>query len=612
VVKRTVIAVTLMFTMFLLFSEVTALASSGSLESVHSEATINNDGTVDVKQTWKYNDNGVFDGTEHYINMNASYGYDEAAKGKEAITDYVVYRNGMPMEFDENWNINNSFDFKAGKYGVLEVGENEIELTFGITERTFNEFVVEYKIHNVVKETEDGYKYLHWTFLPTDLSPSPQRLTAEIHVQDGVEIDKVYGFNYEGQVGFLHDQRNAVYAEMNQGKYKDNTTLNIFTLLKDENDLIKGTYDVDMTLEQKAKQILKGSDYDLDHFYSEHFESIASSEYPWWKQLLSFNFLMSLLMSFFPLLLIVGFFGFAITVAGAQRRSLIKDMDKDKVKKLTKDKSFYYRDEPDESANSTEIVRELIVSQKMDNNILSYHISKWTSEGVFEYLHEEEQKILFFTSNVITFKLHRDKLNPKSRLEERLFGEFYGLTDKNGIMTTKDLRRLSMTKITKFIQKHKEEAYLELEKMGYIVNNGGKEKPLTNKGTKGITFISPTRPTLTKKGEELVFQHAGLKNYLEQFTLINERTSSEIELWDYYFYMAALYGITDKFKEELKDMPNLSEEGKRKYNMHYGNTGTSILSNTVSNAVSSAYSSHSSSSGGGGGSSGGGSGGGTR
>lgn len=587
-------------------------ASSGSLNKVHSQAIINNDGTVDIKQTWVYDDRYVYDGTEHYINMNASYGYEAASKGKEAITDYVVYRNGQKMEFKEGWRVKDSFEEKSGKYGVIEVGRNEIELTFGITDKTINEFVVEYKVHNVVKETEDGYKYLHWTFLPTELSPSPQRLTAEIHVQDGVEIDKVYGFNYEGQVGFLHDQRNAVYAEMNQGRYKDNTTLNIFILLKDENDLIKGTYNVDMTLEEKAKQILKGSDYDLDHFYSEHFEPIASSEDPWWKQFFSFNSLMLLLTSFFPLLFFVGILVFVITLGGARRRSLIKNMDKEDLRKLRKDKNFYYRDEPDETANSTELIRELIVTNKMDNNILSYYISKWTSEGVFEYLYEEEEKVLFFTTNVITFKIHKDKFSPKSQLEEQLFGEFYRLTNKDGVITTKNLSQLNMSKITKYMDEHKENAYLELEKMGYVVDNRNKGK---SSGKKGIKFIRPFKPTLTKKGEELVFQHAGLKNYLEQFTLINERTSSEIELWDYYFYMAALYEVADKFKKELKDMPNLSEEGRKKYNMYYGNTGTSALSSTVSNIVSSAYSSHnssSSSSGGGGGSSGGGSGGGTR
>lgn len=606
---RNLIALIVAILLFFPLGQEVSASSLGSLESIHSEATINNDGTVDIKQTWRYDDTNVFDGTEHYINMNASYGHDEVTKGKEAITDYVVYRNGIPMEFDENWDINNSFDYKAGKYGVIEVGKDEIELTFGITERTFNEFVIEYKVHNVVKETEDGYKYLHWTFLPTELSPSPNKLTAEIHVEDGVEIDKVYGFNYKGKVGFLHDQRNAVYAEMNPGKYNKDTTLNIFTLLNDENDLIKDTYKADMTLEEKAKEILKGSDYDLDHFYSEHFEPIESSEGPWWKKIISVILIFG---QAFPMLIFVVILSIAVSARGSKRRNLIKNMDREDLRKLRKDKNFYYRDEPDESANSTELIRELIVTSKMDNNILSYYISKWTSEGVFEYMYEEEEKVLFFTTNVITFKVHKDKFSPKTQLEGQLFGEFYGLTNKDGIMTTKDLRQLSMSKITKYMNKHKENAYLELEKMGYVTDNRNKGK---SSGRKGIRFTRPFKPTLTKKGEELVFQHAGLKNYLTQFTLINKKSTSEIELWDYYFYMAALYGIADEFKAELKDMPNLSEEGRKKYNMYYGNTGTSVLSSTVSNAVSSAYSSHnssSSSSGGGGGSSGGGSGGGTR
>lgn len=574
-------------------------ASDGSLQNVHSHAVINNDGTVDIQQTWLYDDSRV-DGTEHFINMNVSYGEQAVSEGKEAITDYVIYHNGSKMEFEDNWNIKDSFVNKAGKYGLIEIGSNEVEMTFGITERTLNEFVIEYKVHNVVKETSDGYKYLHWTFLPTELSPHPEALTAEIETQDGVEFDKVYGFNYEGQVGFLHDQKNAVYAEMT-GMYNSNTTLNIFTLLNDENNLISNTFKVKEDLDKKAQQILKGSKYDLDHFYSEHFEPIASSKTPWWKN--PFRFInVGFIMPFFFLFFIISLI---IRTGGMRYKSLTSNMNENSIKKLEKDKDFYYREEPDETANSIELIRDLMRPHHMDNNILSYYISKWTSEGIFEYIGSEEKKFLFVRNNIITFKVHDNKLNAGSELEKNLFYEFYKLADNNKVVTTDNLNNLSMTLIKKYIEKHNEEAYIKLTEMGYVVDANVNKKSIFK------TFM----PALTDKGEDLIFQHAGLKNYLEQFTLMNEKSSSEIELWDYYFYMAALYGITDEFKKELRNMPNLSEQSMEKYNRYYGNTGTSLLSNSVSNAVNNAYTSHnssSSSSGGGGGSSGGGSGGGTR
>lgn len=52
--------------------------------------------------------------------MNTSYGYDETVRGEEAIIDYVVSRNGVKMKFDDFWRISNSFDEKAGKYGVIK------------------------------------------------------------------------------------------------------------------------------------------------------------------------------------------------------------------------------------------------------------------------------------------------------------------------------------------------------------------------------------------------------------------------------------------------------------------------------------------------------------
>lgn len=58
--------------------------------------------------------------------MNTSYGYDETVRGEEAIIDYVVSRNGVKMKFDDFGRISNSFDEKAGKYGVIKKVEMKL------------------------------------------------------------------------------------------------------------------------------------------------------------------------------------------------------------------------------------------------------------------------------------------------------------------------------------------------------------------------------------------------------------------------------------------------------------------------------------------------------
>ena len=205
------------------------------LDDIKVEAVINQDGTMDVKQTWSFDDSTT-NGTEHYINLNAHFGEESAREGLESIPDYNVSRNGEPMKPLETWNIDASFEEKAGKFGAILVGKGELELTFGITEKTRNDFTVRYKVHNAIKETKDGYKYMHWTFLPTELNPKPDNMSVHIEIEDGLEIDKIYGFNYKGNIEFNKDK--SVSAIMEQGSYTSQSTLNIFTLINDKNGLL--------------------------------------------------------------------------------------------------------------------------------------------------------------------------------------------------------------------------------------------------------------------------------------------------------------------------------------------------------------------------------------
>ena len=44
----------------------------------------------------------------------------------------------------------------------------------------------------------------------------------------------------------------------------------------------------------------------------------------------------------------------------------------------------------------------------------------------------------------------------------------------------------------------------------------------------------------------------GLKNYLQEFTLIDERGVAEVQLWNNYLIFATLFGIADRVYKEIK------------------------------------------------------------
>lgn len=67
------------------------------------------------------------------------------------------------------------------------------------------------------------------------------------------------------------------------------------------------------------------------------------------------------------------------------------------------------------------------------------------------------------------------------------------------------------------------------------------------------TFFGKTRGyVLTDKGVEMIEQALGFKKFLEDFTLLSERETKELKLWDEYLIFAALFGIADRIAEEMK------------------------------------------------------------
>ncbi len=116
---------------------------------------------------------------------------------------------------------------------------------------------------------------------------------------------------------------------------------------------------------------------------------------------------------------------------------------------------------------------------------------------------------------------------------------------------------------------------------------------------------------LTQKGVNEKEKWKGLKKYMEDFSLLNEKEVPAIEVWEKYLVYATAFGIADKVLKQLKTVyPNIDEldtlnTSTYMYFMYHSNFSTSF-SNSISSSISSA---HSSATGGGGGFSGGGGGG---
>ena len=116
---------------------------------------------------------------------------------------------------------------------------------------------------------------------------------------------------------------------------------------------------------------------------------------------------------------------------------------------------------------------------------------------------------------------------------------------------------------------------------------------------------------LTQKGVNSKEKWKGLKNYMEKFSLLDEKEIPAIEVWEKYLVYATVFGISDKVLKQLKTVyPDIDKidainTSTYMYFMYHSNFGTSFTS-SINSSISSSYSS---ATGGGGGFSGGGGGG---
>ena len=116
---------------------------------------------------------------------------------------------------------------------------------------------------------------------------------------------------------------------------------------------------------------------------------------------------------------------------------------------------------------------------------------------------------------------------------------------------------------------------------------------------------------LTQKGIDESEQWKGLKKYMEDFSLLNEKEVPAIEVWEEFLVYATVFGIADKVIKQLKLVyPNFDEMSSMNTSSYVYLMSNTNFNSSFSSAINSSISSTmSSGSGGGGGFSGGGGGG---
>ena len=183
----------------------------------------------------------------------------------------------------------------------------------------------------------------------------------------------------------------------------------------------------------------------------------------------------------------------------------------------------------------------------------------------------------------------------------------------------KGQNEITIKKLQKYISNHGEAVSSLIENTGKDVKNKSKneEKYDVEKARKKMHYtiiivfpisimlivnailaicINKKISRLTQKGIDEREKWVGLKKYMEDFSLLNEKEIPALELWEEYLVYATVFGIADKVIKQLKivypeinEMDNFSTTSYIYLMSHtdFNSSFNSAISSSISSAMSS-------------------------
>lgn len=562
------------------------IAHANDLHSIDINVEIDQNGIGHVKETWQANEDN-----------------EEATEKYKVISDLgdIKIRN-FKVESDEGtwqelspWNIDASFDEKAYKYGMVEDGDR-VELCWGITNFGENTYHLSYDIDPLVVGLND-YDMVYFRFIKENLDPLPDKISITIKGPNSFDDEVLmWGFGFEGDV---HNVDGEIVAKSDGDVQYGQVMLR----------LPKGTFDtsyhIDKDFDFYADMAQEGYDYgsaDDAGDYDEDYEYGESTPFN------PFLFFLSGALSLIGP--IIGFIFFGLAFKSLKGSSDYKIINKKVLKKESKFKDQYYRDIPyDGPIEDTYLISQNAKGLNINyENYITAFLLKWVYQDAISF-GEDEEKVLFFDTKSSYISINHEPSN-MSQVESG----FFDILKRSEEYT--DDGKIKQKHIEKFIKKNQDfmEDYFEsfsensldqLVDRGYLINNK-KKKALSSKFKNKIT--------ITDSGIDLYENFIKFKNYLEDYSLIEERDINEVKLWDGFMIYAAIYGISKKIYSNFTDIyPEYENMSAFDFYMisnitSYSSGISSAASSTLSSFESGGFGG-SSSFGGGGGSFGGGSGG---
>ncbi|MBR3075317.1 MAG: DUF2207 domain-containing protein [Bacteroidales bacterium] len=505
----------LFFTLVAALSAISALAHEPRINDISISVILDTLGTAHIEEVW---DVVVAKGTEWYL-VRENLG-DMHIGGLE-----VSDETGAAYIDEGVWDVERSLSAKAGRCGLHKTSRG-YEICWGVGNYGPHTFTVRYYMTNAVKSLND-YDMLHMQFVTPGLSAAPShvRLLLEAPQKLSPDNSRIWAFGYNGKVVFTDE--GLVLAESTEPfVYKSSMIL----LLRFDKGVFHSQSVVNKDFEDHLQLAMEGSsfnDSDGDGEENPYSNGIAV-------------FFTCLVMYFIcrkplkGLLLDMG---------------LIKYPAKDGLRhifgmsRLPK-KYEWSRDLP--------FAGGLYETYYVASHTEGYDDRKFSIIPAI-MLHMVEEGILTLRQDIGGKK---EFVINENAATDGLCGNEKDLLDLLKTAAGKD-KVLQEREFKNWASSHCKEVDTWVAAMKDEVRKRLKEGAYVEEGYEYEGQI------FSQKGKAAAMHSLQFRQYLKDFTIINERSTPEVVLWGKYLMFAALFGMADKVAREMKNLAPGANIGSR-------------------------------------------------
>lgn len=459
----------------------TAVADN-RVPEIEIDVALRQDGSAAITQIWTADTD---EGTEFYMACQDS--------GYLTITDFSVSDESGTYTPLEDWDVDASFEEKAGRCGIHET-DNGVELCWGISEYGHRRYTITYVLHDLVRaySDADGFNYR----FVDEMSVFPTDVTLTIRRQDGTpltdETSSIWAFGFDGQIQF----EDGMIRSWSETALESGGHMTIMVSL--EKGVLSPRQAAEGSFEAVKERAFEGSDYKEEGTFIDFLLGIMS------------------------LVLI----GVLIALAGVIARKLRKARLRKRMKQVD-----YFRDAPNNG--NLNVTHHLGAACELcrEDALLGAYLLRLIRDGALE---PEEDGSRSPQVNL--------RLTSPPQSSDPYSDAFYTILEaaagSDGVLQAKELERFcdqNSKPLASFVDSCQQDA-------GRTLIQGGCLKGAVCKGMK----------SLTRQGRQQLDEILGLKRFLLDFSLIQERGVKETVIWQDYLIYAHLLGIADQVAPQIR------------------------------------------------------------